>query len=266
VAAIVVSAIVIAPRLGAQAAGQSGQRSASQAAAMPTTPRAWYAVNVVTVKRETAAEWREFQRTQTIPMQQKGGVRLRDTWQSGAPFGEGLTYAIVTAIDKFEDYDKPPLVSRVLSGDALRAFQEKNNQLVASNHTYALQDRAELSIAPNATMKPVGAILTEVTVVSGHADQYEAYIKNDLLPVLKKANVPGFVVTRTVFGGNANEYHTVQYLESFAEIDKGPATLRVLGAAGQQALIAKSTPHIASVNRNLLRYVPDLSFRARPAS
>jgi hypothetical protein len=40
----------------------------------------------------------------------------------------------------------------------------------------------------------------------------------------------------------------------------------VLGAAGQQALIAKSTPHIASVNRNLLRYVPDLSFRARPAS
>ena len=86
---------------------------------MPTTPRTWYAVNVVTVKRETAAERREFQRTHTIPMQQKGGVRLRDTWQSGAPFGEGLTYAIVTSIDKFEDYDKPPLVSRVLSGDAL---------------------------------------------------------------------------------------------------------------------------------------------------
>ena len=38
-----------------------------------------------------------------------------------------------------------------------------------------------------------GAILTDLTVVSGHAEQYEAYIKNDLLPTLKKGDVAGYL-------------------------------------------------------------------------
>ena len=36
------------------------------------------------------------------------------------PFGEGGSFAVLTPIEKFEDYDKPPLVSRMLSGDALQ--------------------------------------------------------------------------------------------------------------------------------------------------
>jgi hypothetical protein len=84
--------------------------------------------------------------------------------------------------------------------------------------------------------------------------------------VLKKGNVVGYTVSRTVFGGDANEYHTVQYIDSFAEIDKGPLTRRVLGDAGVQALNAKLVPHVASTKRTILRYVPELSMRPRPAS
>jgi hypothetical protein len=94
------------------------------------------------------------------------------------------------------------------------------------------------------------------------AKAYEAYIKNDLLPVLKRGNVVGYSVSRTVFGGNANEYHTIQYLGSFAEIDQGAVTTRVLGHAGAQALAAKAAPHVAGINRTILRHVPDLSFRS----
>src|SRR4029078_10179627 len=112
------------------------------------------------------------------------------------------------------------LVTRVLSGDALRAYQQKNSQLVASNHMFAIQDRTELSIPPTSTAKIRGMILADVTIVGGHGAQYEAYIKNDLLPVLKRGNVPGYLVSRTVFGGNANEYHTAQLFESYGEIDK----------------------------------------------
>jgi hypothetical protein len=260
-AAVVVAAIGL--RLMAQGGGAAGQRGGAASAA---PARHWYSVNVVTVKRETASEWFEFQRTQTIPLQQRGGVKQRDTWQGGAPFGEGLTYAVVTPIEKFEDYDKPPLVQRVLTGDALRAYQQKNASLVASNHMFAVQDRAELSIPPASTAKVRGAILTDVTIVNGHGEQYEAYIKNDLLPVLKRGNVFGYSVSRTVFGGNANEYHTVQYFDSYGEIDKGPITVRVLGQAASLALVGKATPHVASINRTILRYVPELSFAAKPNS
>ena len=117
-----------------------------------------------------------------------------------------------------------------------------------------------------ANAKIVAAILQDVTIVSGHADQYEMYLKNDVLPVLKKANVTGTAVSRTVFGGNANEYHIVTYLESFAEVDKGPAQVRLLGPAAAAALAAKGAPHIAGVERTIFRHVPELSYRPKPVS
>jgi hypothetical protein len=250
----------------AQSAARSGQSARAAQASSAATPRTWYSVNIVTLKRGAAAEWVELQKTQTIPMQQKGGVKVRDTWQSGAPFGEGSTYAIVTQIDKFADYDQPPLAQRMMDGDAFRAFTEKNNRLVERNHVFAIQDRAELSIAPAPTAQIKAAVLTDATVISGHADQFEAYIKNDLLPVLKKGNALGYLVSRTIFGGNGNEYHSLQLLDSFAALDKGPIPVQVLGSAAAQALTAKATPHVASINRQLMRYVPELSFRGRPSS
>ena len=64
-------------------------------------------VTITTVKPERVADWLEIQKSQTIPMQQKGGIKSRETWQSGAPFGEGNSYGIVTPIDKFATYDVP---------------------------------------------------------------------------------------------------------------------------------------------------------------
>ena len=53
----------------------------------------------------------------------------------------------------------------------------------------------------------------------------------------------------------------MQLVDSYAEIDKGPGTTRVLGQEGARQLLAKAAPHIASQRRELLRYVPDLSFQ-----
>ena len=73
-------------------------------------------------------------------------------------------------------------------------------------------------------------------------------------------------MSRTVFGGNANEYHEVTYLASFADIDKGPAQARLLNPAERTAMAAKITPHIEHVERTILRYVPGLSYAAKPVS
>jgi hypothetical protein len=247
----------------ASVGAQSGGRMAQ--ATQTTAQRNWYSVTVTTVKPDHVAEWTEIQKSQTIPMQQKGGIKQRDTWQSGAPFGEGNTYAIVTPIDKFATYDMPNLARRVL-GDAAQAYQNKLAAVTVSRRTFAIQDRAELSIAPTATAKYTAAILTDTTIVSGHAEQYEAYLKNDLVPLLKKDNVVGYLVSRTTFGGNANEYHSVMLLSSFADIDRGPAQTRLLKPAEAAAMTAKVTPHVEHVERTILRYVPDLSYKAKPTS
>jgi hypothetical protein len=230
-----------------------------------TLQQSWRSVTLTTVKPERVAEWLEIQRSQTIPMQQKGGIKERDTWQSGAPFGEGNTYAIVTPIDKFATYDAPNLARRVL-GDAAQAYQNKLAAITVSRRTFAIQDRPELSIAPAPVAKYAAAILTDTTIVSGHAEQYEAYVKNDLVPLLKKDNVVGYLVSRTTFGGNANEYHSLMLISSFADIDRGPAQARLLKPAEAAAMTAKVTPHVEHVERTILRYVPDLSYRPKPIS
>jgi hypothetical protein len=79
-------------------------------------------------------------------------------------------------------------------------------------------------------------------------------------------NVAGFLVSRTVFGGNANEYHSVLLLSSFADIDRGRAEARLLKPPEAAAMAAKVQPHVEDVERTILRYVPDLSYRVKPMS
>jgi len=259
-----VSAAVIATlglgivRAQSNRAGQTTPSSAPQ--------RNWYSVTVTTVKPDHIADWLQIQKAETVPMQQKGGIKQRDTWASGAPFGEGNTYAIVTPIDKFATYDMPNLARRILGDAAAQTYQNKLAAMTLSRRTFAVQDRAELSIAPGPNAKFVAAILTDTTIVSGHAEQYEAYVKGDLLPLLKKDNVVGYSVSRTTFGGDANEYHSVMLISSFADIDRGPAQTRLLKPAEAAAMAAKVTPHVARVERTILRYVPDLSYRPKPTS
>jgi hypothetical protein len=255
------AAAVVCGLAGLTAQGGRGGQSAQGMAPQ----RNWYSVTVTTIKPERVADWVSMQKSETIPMQQKGGIKQRDTWQSGAPFGEGNTFAIVTPIDKFATYDMPNLARRVL-GDAAQAYQSKLAAMTVARRTFAIQDRAELSIPPAANAKIVAAVLTTTTIVSGHAEQYEAYLKNDLVPLLKKDNAVGFLVSRTVFGGDANEYTTLLLLSSFADIDKGPAQARLLSRTEAAAMAAKVTPHVARVERTLIRHVPDLSYGPRPTS
>jgi hypothetical protein len=262
-AVVVVSVIFVLPRALAQGTART---SPAQAAAAGAPQRNWYSVNIVTVRPESMNDFVEFQKSQTIPMLQRGGVKKRDVWQGGAPFGDGGTYAFVMPIDKFADYDLDPRALRVLGAEAGRAYQDKNRRMLASSRTLATQDRAELSILPAAGFKPKAGVLTLTTIVPGHATEYEAYLKNDLLPVMKRGNVAGYLVSRTTFGGDSFEYAALQLIDSYAEIDKGPATTRVLGQAAAQQLTAKAAPHIASQRRELMRYVPDLSFQVNATS
>src|SRR5712664_1900170 len=103
------------------------------------------------LKRRTRTRRRS--KVLAMPMLQRGGVKIRDVWQSGAPFGDGFTFGTVTAIDKFADYDLAPRAERVLGADGARAYQEKLSHMIVSQRTMAVQDRVELSIAPAANAK-----------------------------------------------------------------------------------------------------------------
>ena len=238
--------------------------SKPQAAAKPALPpkREMIQVTVVKVKADLLNEWLEFQKNETIPMLKKAGATRRDAWQTGI-FGESGMYAFVMPIENFNQYDgdNPPL--RALGAEGARAYAEKNRRFIASSHTYADQTRPDLGYEVKMTGPPKLALLSNVQIALGKGADYEALIKSDVLPVMRKARL-GYAVSQTVLGGDINEFTTLIFYDSFADIGKGHPFDRILGADGSRQLTAKAVGIVTHVERSIVRYVPELSFAPRP--
>lgn len=233
-----------------------------QAAAKPAPKREMIQVTVVKVKPDLLNEWLEFQKNETIPMLKKAGAIRRDAWQTGI-FGEAGMYAFVVPIENFNQYDgdNPPL--RALGADGARAYAEKNRRFIVSSHTYADQTRPDLGYEVKMSGPPKLALLSNVRIAFGKGSDYEALVKSDVLPVMRRARL-GYVVSQTVLGGDINEFTTLIFYDTFADIGKGHPFDRILGADGSRQLTAKAVGIVTHVERSIVRYVPELSFAPRP--
>ena len=233
-----------------------------QAAAKPAPKREMIQVTVVKVKPDLLNEWLEFQKNETIPMLKKAGAIRRDAWQTGI-FGESGMYAFVVPIENFNQYDgdNPPL--RALGADGARAYAERNRRFIVSSHTYADQTRPDLGYEIKMSGPPKLALLSNVRIALGKGSDYEALVKSDVLPVMRKARL-GYAVSQTVLGGDINEFTTLIFYDTFADIGKGHPFDRILGAEGSRQLTAKAVGIVTHVERSIVRYVPELSFAPRP--
>jgi hypothetical protein len=233
-----------------------------QAAAKPAPKREMIQVTVVKVKPDLLNEWLEFQKNETIPMLKKAGAIRRDAWQTGI-FGEAGMYAFVVPIENFNQYDgdNPPL--RALGADGARAYVEKNRRFIVSSHTYADQTRPDLGYEVKMSGPPKLALLSNVQIAFGKGSDYEALVKSDVLPVMRRARL-GYAVSQTVLGGDINEFTTLIFYDTFADIGKGHPFDRILGADGSRQLTAKAVGIVTHVERSIVRYVPELSFAPRP--
>ena len=96
-------------------------------------------------------------------------------------------------------------------------------------------------------------------VLQNRNDEFENFVKNDFIPVMNQAGVT-YVVSQTIFGGDANEYVTLTMRDSFADLDKGPVLVQALGQEGAQKLMQKlPAGAVVHVERSLTRFVPELS-------
>jgi hypothetical protein len=120
----------------------------------------------------------------------------------------------------------------------------------------------ELSHQTKMAGPPKMAVVTFVNVAPGRGAEYESYIKNELLPVVKRSDAPGFWVQRVGLGGDANQYITLVLHNNFAELEKGPPTVRVLGQDGAAKLAQKLPAGVVTrVERRVMRLVPELTYR-----
>lgn len=228
---------------------------ASQAAPTPEL----LSVTVVSVKPEMMIEFQNFMKNTTNPALKKGGLKWREVWQNTSAAGDAFEYVLVAPVGKFAEFDGPGALEKGLGAQGLPAWQTKAGSLVSSVRRFIIRTRPDLSFSAQRTGTPKLAVLHFVHIAPNRNNDYENYLKNDFLPVMKQAGVT-YLVSQTLFGGNANEYITLTMRDSFAELDKGPVLVQVLGQEGAQKLTQKMPAGaVVHLERSLTRFVTELS-------
>ena len=241
--------------------GGHAQRSFAQT---PTpTPAAgpqFLNITVVSVKPGMNAEFQSLIKDTTNPALKKGGLMWREVWQSTAAGGDAFEYVLVSPVGKFAEYDGPGALEKGLGAQGFAAWQTKASTMVTSVRRFIVRTRNDLSFEKQPAGPHKLAVVTSIHVAPNRNSEFENYIKNDYMPVMKQAQVT-YLVTQTIFGGDANEYVTLTMRDSFADLDKGPVLVQALGEEGAQKVLQKLPAGIVvHVERSLSRLVPELSF------
>lgn len=240
------------------------QINASMAQNPTPTPQAappsqWLIITQVNVKPEMMAEFQNFMKNTTNPALKKGGVKWRNVWQSTNYAGDAFEFVTVTPFDKFADFDGPSPIEKALGSQGFADWSAKAGSLVKGVHRYIVRTRPDLSVMSKMDSPPKLAVISSVHVAVGRNQDFENYTKNEFMPVIAKGGAT-YLVSQTIFGGDANEYVTLTSRDSFAEIDKGPVAVQVLGMEGAQKLFAKlPAGTVTHIERTIMRFVPELS-------
>lgn len=218
-------------------------------------------ITFISVKPDMVPDFENMLKTEYNPAITKGGAKWNDVWQTAA-FGTAFDFVLVTPIDNFAQYDSPSPLMKGLGEEGSKAFFAKASKMINGLRSYAYETRPDLSYEPKMTGPPKMAVVTMVSVAPGRTAEYENFIKNDLLPVIKQSGIAGYWVSKLQFGGDANQYLTVALHENFAELEKGPPSVRVLGLDGSTKLFQKLPAGVVvHQERSVSRFVPGLSYR-----
>jgi hypothetical protein len=249
----------------------------------PQTPAAKQAgpqfvmLRIVDVKPEMVSEFIALQKSETIPGLQKAGVEWRDAWRSAA-VGSPFTIAFITPLKSFAELDGEGPMQKALGQEGFRAYLQKVAKLAVGTRASILRTRPDLGFKEDSTASagssassgsstnaasqmPKLGVLANVQVVPGRQPDFEAILKGEWVPGLKKANISMYSVSEVVFGGGIGEYYTFTPIANFAQLEKGHPIQQALGEAGLNKLMAKMGPTIRHAERTIIRYDEELSFR-----
>lgn len=231
----------------------------AQPNSMPKRER--ISISFVNVKPEMVPDFEAMIKTDIIPALAKGGAKQSDVWRTTG-FGDSFEYVIVNPIENYAQYDGPSPMMKGMGKEGMAAWVAKASRMVNGVRTVAYDLRPDLSYITNMTEPPKMAVVTTVTVAAGRNAEFENFIKNEWLPVIKQSGIKGYWVQQVAFGGDVNQYLIATLHENFAEVDKGNPVARVVGQDGMMKIQQKLPAGvIVRQERIISRFVPELSYR-----
>jgi hypothetical protein len=239
-------------------AGVSNTRSVVQAQA-PANPLVQ--LIIVDVKPDSWDDYVALQKAETIPALQKAGIASRSAWRAtsaGRMFRVAYLYPMTT-FGQFDD--KGPMI-KALGEEGAKAYNTKLRKLLANVEYRVLRRRDDLSFGLDGGPQKLG-VLAHVHTVPGRQSDWDALLKDQWAPALKKAGVSLYAVHEVVMGGAMGEYYTFTPIPNFAALDSGHPIMKTLGPAEYQALATKMGATLQNVEREVIKLDDGLSFDSK---
>ena len=219
-------------------------------------------ITIYKIKPDMVPEWEALVKS-ALPALKKAGVPVVSFWHT-AMFGVDEWVAAVP-IGKFAQFDGPsPFVRGLGEAGAMQLHAMAVKCFAERPRSYAMRARMDLSIEGPMNEPPAIAVLTTAHVAYGKGPEFEAFLKNDVVPALKKAGITQYWVHQTVLGGDVNEWNSLTLYKNFADLDGPPPLVKALGQEGADRLAAKGAGIVLSLERKVLRYRADLSYHEAP--
>lgn len=231
--------------------------SSSATTEQASAPRQRYWVTEVHVKPEMMTQYREFALKETLSAYQKAGYKQQSVWMT-ATLGEAFEYIYFRPIESLQQFDEPNFITKALGEEGARKWFAKRGAMIVSSHSYIMQAHPEMSLVPNPNETPKLAFVVRQSIAPGRSTEYENYIKNDVLPIVKKANPKGFLFNKVTNGGDTEMYVSATLQDSFADQEKWTAALLKEGYGN---VVAKRAGLVMHRESAVYRYVPELSLR-----
>jgi hypothetical protein len=225
--------------------------------AQSTPVREWSLVTVATIKPDMRSDFEVWQKEITTAYK-KAEVPSRAVLQT--VMGDPFEYVSVAPLVRFADMDGLSPIERALGKEDAVALMLKGSTYVTSVHRIASIALNDMSIRTKTSEPSEYALLTSMHLVAGKESEFNAWMKNEYLPAMKKAEVKNFWVSQTMFGGDPNERITLRLMKNMGEFDAGPVLTKALGEEGARKLRARSAGIIDSVHFSVLHYRADLSY------
>ncbi|HBY64503.1 MAG TPA: hypothetical protein DEH78_32180 [Solibacterales bacterium] len=141
----------------------------------------------VLVKPDMIDEWTDLMKNEALPALKKAGIARVTTNQT--VLGVQGEFVIVTPMDNMSLLDLPPVLERALGKEAGARLYARLQRCVVSSRRYVSTMVGALSNPPAEGKSLPVRVFARYRIANGKTEEYENYIKTEVLPQYKKAGI-----------------------------------------------------------------------------
>ena len=216
-------------------------------------------VNEYTIKPGMMTEYLAWAKNEALPLFVKAGVK--EAYFFTNVYGDRAITTFTEVHDSFAALTaRNEAFGKNNSPEALAALTAGANRYIEHTRTFIVETMPELSWRnPNLKTIPPYFIMTYLYIAPQSRRDYEAFLKNDWLPLVKKADSNGLVVSRMRYGGDSNQYTVFTPLNKLTDLDQPGKIVQTVGAEAVAKITQKLIGIVLRTENCILRLRADNS-------